>query len=83
MWLSIRPDVKAWTLENWERWEEEQPTWCTDAWKSSVDDDMVPPASLVRMKGGGVQRRRSSLGDLLGGGTKVAPVGGGQEDNAQ
>ncbi|GMI28241.1 hypothetical protein TeGR_g4461, partial [Tetraparma gracilis] len=39
-WLSIRGDVKAWTLENWERWEEEQPEWFTDAWKARIDEDM-------------------------------------------
>ena len=66
-WLSIRDDVKAWTLENWERWEEEQPEWCSDAWKRNVDDDMIPPASLRRLNGGGGSvRRRSSLGDVLG-----------------
>ena len=26
-WMSIRGDVKEWTLENWERWEEEKPDW--------------------------------------------------------
>jgi hypothetical protein len=72
-WLSIRDDVKAWTMENWERWEEETPEWFTDAWKSGVDDDMIPPASVQKLKGGGGERRRSSIGDLLGG-TKVTPV---------
>ena len=67
LWLSIRPDVKAWTLENWERWEEEKPEWFNDAWKSALDDDMIPPASLRKMDGGG-PRRRSSLGAILGGG---------------
>ena len=66
-WASIRGDVKAWTLENWERWEEEKPEWFTAAFKASVDDDMIPPASLRRLNGGGGSvRRRSSLGDVLG-----------------
>jgi hypothetical protein len=74
-WMSIRPDVKAWTIENWERWEDEKPSWFNDAWKSGVDDSMIPPACLLRMKGGGSERRRSSLGDVLGGGgVRVAPV---------
>jgi hypothetical protein len=75
-WLPIRDDVKAWTLENWERWEEEKPAFFNDAWKSSVEDDMIPPDSLRRLNGGGSQRRRSSLGDLLGGGggVRVVPV---------
>ncbi|GMI25032.1 hypothetical protein TeGR_g8761 [Tetraparma gracilis] len=81
-WLSIRADVKAWTTENWELWEEEQPSWFNENFKASVDDDMIPAESLRKMNGGS-QRRRSSLGDLLGagaGGAKVAPVGGGGGD---
>jgi hypothetical protein len=77
MWLSIRGDVKAWTLENWERWEDEQPEWFNDNFRAAVDDDMIPPASLRKLNGGS-KRRRSSLGDLLGGGgASVAPVAGG------
>jgi hypothetical protein len=68
-------------MENWERWEEEKPTWFNDAFKRMVDDDMIPVESLRRLNGGS-QRRRSSLGDLLGGGgTRVAPVAG--EDAVQ
>jgi hypothetical protein len=82
-WKSIRDDVKAWTLENWERWEEEKPAWFNDAWKKSIDDDMIPAESLRRLKVGGSARRRSSLGDVLGlsgapaqqdGGAAVVPV---------
>ncbi|GMI32456.1 hypothetical protein TeGR_g7304 [Tetraparma gracilis] len=74
-WASIRPDVKAWTLENWERWEEDAPEWFSDHFRAAVDDDMIPPASLARLKGGGGgERRRSSLGDLLGASAKVLPV---------
>ena len=81
LWLSIRGDVKAWTLENWERWEEEKPAFFNDAWKAQVDDDMIPPASLRKLNGGGSARRRSSLGDVLGA-ARVAPTAGG-EDQAQ
>ena len=82
-WMSIRPDVKAWTMENWERWEDEKPPFFTDAWKASVDDDMIPPANLRKlMKGGASSRRRSSLGDILGAGTRVAPVISGREEHA-
>jgi hypothetical protein len=59
-WASIRDDVKTWTMENWERWEEEKPDWFSDAWKSALDDDMIPPASLQKLKGGGGKRSRSS-----------------------
>jgi hypothetical protein len=68
-WTGIRDDVKAWTMENWERWEEEKPEFFNDAFKASVDDDMIPAASLRKLNGGR-QRRRSSLGDLLGGGER-------------
>jgi hypothetical protein len=69
LWLGIREDVKAWTLENWERWEEEKPEWFGgDAWKAQIDDDMIPSASLRELNGGGSQRRRSSLGDIFNGG---------------
>jgi hypothetical protein len=81
-WVSIREDVKQYTLENWERWEEEKPAFFNDAFKAQVDDDMIPPASLRKLHGGS-QRRRSSLGDLLGGGARVAPVAGGGENGAQ
>jgi hypothetical protein len=81
LWASIREDVKAYTLDNWERWEEEKPEWFNDAWKAGVDDDMIPPASLGRLNGGASERRRSSLGDLLGGraggSVRVAPIAGG------
>jgi hypothetical protein len=83
LWLSIRDDVKAWTMENWERWEEEKPEWFNDAWKAGVDDSMIPPASLRKLNGGGSERRRSSLGDILGVGARVAPiapVGGGKAE---
>jgi hypothetical protein len=73
--MSIRDDVKDWTMENWERWEAEKPSFFNDAFRAAVDDDMIPAESLRGMKGEGVRRRRSSLGDLLGT-TRVAPVAG-------
>ena len=79
-WASIQDDVKAWTLENWERWEEEKPEWFNDAWKSFLDDDMIPPTFLQKMGGAG-SRRRSSLGGLMLGGAssrrRSSLVGGG------
>jgi hypothetical protein len=78
-WASIRDDVKAWTMENWERWEEEKPEFFNDAWKAGVDDDLIPPSSL--RNGDESERRRSSLGDVQG--ARVAPVGGGEEQAQQ
>jgi hypothetical protein len=59
LWAPIREDVKAWTLENWERWEEEKPEFFDDNLQASVDDDMIPAASLRMMKMAGGERRRS------------------------
>jgi hypothetical protein len=81
-WTAIRPQVRAWLLENWGAWETDKPVWFDDVWMSFVDDDMMPAWALkrLRQKGGGM-RRRSSLGDAMGGSvrerrgsTAVAPA---------
>jgi hypothetical protein len=56
LWTEIAPDAKAWLQEGWETWEEEQPAWFTEVWKSRVPDDMIPEDV-----GGGLGRK-SSLG---------------------
>jgi hypothetical protein len=67
-WTAIEEDVKAWVLDNWERWEEEEPDWFTEVWKASVDDEWLPKEELRKQEvAGGGQRRRSSLGELMGG----------------
>ena len=67
LWLEIRVEVKHWTTENWERWEEDKPLWFNGAFKASVDDDMIPVALLARMHGVvGGERKRSSVGEQLG-----------------
>ena len=70
-WKAIEGDVKVWLLEGWERWEEEEPDWFTEVWKSRVPDNLLPAAELRRQKmAGGGQRRRSSLIDIVGGSTQ-------------
>jgi hypothetical protein len=70
-WSAIEGDVKDWVQSNWERWEDEQPDWFTEAWKSNIDDDWLSAEELKRQNiAGGGQRRRSSL---LGG---LQPEGG-------
>jgi hypothetical protein len=70
-WKKIRPQMKEFVLDNWERWEGEQPEWFTQVWKASIDDDMLPAAELRKQKlVGGGQWRRSSLGGLLVGGAR-------------
>jgi hypothetical protein len=78
IWLSIRDDVKAWTLENWEHWEDEEPEWFNSAWKASVDDDMIPPDCLRRLSGASERRTKNSLANVRGGAGegKVVPVSG-------
>jgi hypothetical protein len=72
LWKHLRPEVKEWTLANWARFEREQPDWLTPGLIGHVDDDMIPPEALRRLKmAGGGSRRRSSLGDVLGGGASV------------
>jgi hypothetical protein len=74
LWAGIREDVKAWTMENWERWEEEKPEWFNDAWKAQIDADMIPGEF------GG--REEEQPGGSTGGGGKVNPVAGGGEEAA-
>jgi len=67
LWAGIKDDVKAWCLENWERWEEEKPEWFNEMFQGAVDDDMIPDASLIqmRLKARG-ERRRSSIFKKVG-----------------
>ncbi|GMI54966.1 hypothetical protein TeGR_g10898 [Tetraparma gracilis] len=67
LWVEIRDDVQKWCLDNWWRWEEEQPAFFTYQWKCSIPDDMIPAEGLrdLVMAGGG-HRRRSSIGAMFG-----------------
>ena len=92
-WKAIEGDVKVWVLENWEGWEEEKPGFFTENFKASLDDDWLTPSELRRQKMvGGGERRRSSVGELMGGSVRdrrgsatvvpsvVAAVGAGGEN---
>jgi hypothetical protein len=86
-WKAIEPDVKEWVMDGWENWEEEKPSWFSEAWKSRIPDDWLPPAELRRQKiNGGGKRRRSSIGELIGsaqgkrGSATVFPVDGPAEE---
>jgi hypothetical protein len=71
LWKSIRPQVKEWFLENWNRWEEQQPEWFDPVLKRDVDDDFITGVALERIKiADGGTRRRSSLAESLGGGDR-------------
>ena len=71
-WAAIREDVRVWTLENWGRWEEEQPEWFDEGFFGKVDDEMIPVDALRRMNGHSGGRRRSSIGDVFGGGVEAS-----------
>jgi hypothetical protein len=48
-------------------WETDKPAWFDDLFVAKVDDDMVPPQFLRRLKKkGGGERRGSSLGERFG-----------------
>ena len=69
LWMSIRPLVREFLFENWERWTVEIPDWFTDNFKENLDDDLVPDGVLEKMKaeGGGERRRSSAFGSIIGG----------------
>jgi hypothetical protein len=65
-WKSIRPQVKADMLAKWEGWETNKPAWFDELFVANVDDDMMPPQALRRLKmTGGGERRRSSVGERI------------------
>ena len=69
-WRAIRGEVKGWVLENFWRWEEEKPTWMTEAWLAKLPSDMIPAEAKKNVAGiSDRERRRSSF---LG--TKVQPT---------
>jgi len=73
-WVSIRGDVKNWTLSNWVRWQQDKPDWFTEDFIASVPDDFIPVAMDPN-------RRRSSLLKGFAGPTnpsQVQPVGFGE-----
>jgi hypothetical protein len=82
LWKKIRPLVKGFVLDKWEEWEEEQPDFFTEVFKSRVPDDMLPVTELRKQKKkGGGMRRKSSLGELVmpsvrraSGGATVVPT---------
>jgi hypothetical protein len=56
----IGAEVKAWTLENWERWVEEKPIWFNDTIISCVPDEYIPPRFLGGLGGANRERRGSA-----------------------
>ena len=89
-WSPIRDKVEAWVKEGWARWEEEQPDWFTDHWKSIVPKDMKPAK-----KTGGVYRgdkiaaeymkpaKKNKIAAENEGGYEALTVGGGDEQKGR
>ena len=42
--------ISAWTKANWERWEQEQPAWFTDAWIESVPNHCISYKYCVKYR---------------------------------
>ena len=68
--------IKPWAMKNWNRWEEEKPTWFTDAWIEAVPNEYIPFEWRVKYKktkgrvdDSQLQRRRGSISvrELMGG----------------
>jgi hypothetical protein len=52
-WISIENEVKTWVEENWERWEEEKPSWFDEGMRAKIPMEYIPTT--------GDARRRESL----------------------
>jgi hypothetical protein len=64
----IESEVRQWISERYATWQVERPAWFTEAAISNIPDDMMPREALqdILEKGGGM-RRRSSIGERIGG----------------
>jgi hypothetical protein len=59
-WKNLEVEVKAWTMANWARWEEEKPEWFDLALKASIPDEYIPIAAIEALGGVGRERRGSA-----------------------
>jgi len=70
IWNRVEDDVKEWVKAGWWTWEEEKPSWFTEAWKKRVPEGWVPEeeaagGGTVRGNGGGSGRGSSKRGEWL------------------
>jgi hypothetical protein len=63
-WAYYKDEVREFTLANWARWKEEQPSWFTEEVIQRVPDSFIPAAEVAALNAAarGGQRRRSSVG---------------------
>jgi hypothetical protein len=64
-WKSVEEDVRAWVVANWDRWEEENPPWLSDAYKARVPVEYIPQDGDARKRES--VRRASVDADAEGG----------------
>jgi hypothetical protein len=85
-WISIEDEVRGWVEANWERWEEEKPTWFDDMTKSKVPVEFIPITGDARRR---ESVRRASLdaeaegglGGVLRASIRRASIGSAVEHN--
>jgi hypothetical protein len=41
-WKSIEEEVKSWVEVNWERWEKDNPSWLSNAWRARIPIEFIP-----------------------------------------
>jgi hypothetical protein len=63
LWSRIKEDVKAWTMANWETWDEEKPEWFTPTAIARIPDEFIPPRFLAKL-GEARERRGSAAGGI-------------------
>ena len=83
LWAGAAGEVRAWTLENYARWEEPEPRpdWWNDVIKSNIEDDFIPPRFRGGVEGGvegggeeGAWGGQPDVGAGAAGTAKVAPL---------
>jgi hypothetical protein len=56
--------VKAWTLDNYERWKTERPYWFTVGLIQRLPDDFMPPADVLALDAQAPGGKRKSLANM-------------------
>jgi hypothetical protein len=74
-------EVKAWTFENWERWDREKPDWWTLQIISTVPDEYIPPRFLAGLGGANRERRGSAAGSVRESFRRLSNASEGEEGN--
>jgi hypothetical protein len=64
LWIEIRGDVRAWTLENYVRWKAEKPRWFTVGLIQRLPDDFMPPADVLALDTQAPGGKRKSLANM-------------------